>query len=226
MRKFNIPFRRNILRTKKDITEAYRKILYSDNPLVENQGDFNFLMTVFRWHPEWDKKCAGQKITKILIGKDNWNKPCFYLQRADGTKTDISITKCLNHPTHYSEVVAACRTAVEPVITEFKFNFVKTHKGKIMHSELSGEIIHDMSELDVDHYDLEFKELVDLWIKQKGGVEALFQFVEETKDNNCTTRFTNDDLIADFVDFHNNHTHLRIVTRKENRSLRRKKNKH
>ena len=172
------------------------------------------------------KKCACQKITKILIGKDNWNKPCFYLQRADGTKTDISITKCLNHPTHYSDVVAACRTAVEPVITEFKYNFVETHKGKPMRSELSGVIIHDMSELDVDHYNLQFKELADLWIKQKGGVEALFHFVEETKDNNRTTRFTNDELNADFVDFHNNNTHLRIVTRTENRSLIRENDKH
>ena len=126
--KYTIPFYGNILKTKKDITEAYRKILYSGGPIVENQEDFNFLMTVFRWHPEWGKKCADQEITKILIGKDNWNKPCFYLQRADGTKTDISITKCLNHPTHYSDVVAACLTAVESVITEFKYNSLPNAK--------------------------------------------------------------------------------------------------
>ena len=126
--KYTIPFYGNILKTKKDITEAYRKILYSGDSIVENQEDSNFLMTVFRWHPEWGKKCAGQKITKILIGKDNWNKPCFYLQRADGTKTDISIMKCLNHPTHYSDVVAACRTAVEPVMTEFKYNSLSNAK--------------------------------------------------------------------------------------------------
>lgn len=224
--KEKIIFRGNVLKTKKEITEAYRGILHSGKQVVDDPEEFEFLMSVFKWHPELDKKSNGQVITRILIGKDKWNKPCFYIQRGDGSITDISISKCLHHPTHYSEVIAACRTAVEPVITKFKFSFIAAHKGTVMHSELSGTIIHGQSDLDVDHYDLEFKELADIWIKQKGGVEVLFQFVEETKDNNCVTRFTDEQLIADFVKFHNSHTHLRIVTRKENRSLLRRKKIH
>lgn len=55
------------------------------------------------------------------------------------------------------------------------------------------------------------------------GVDNLHKYVCETKDNETTTYFTDEDIKENFIKFHNEHTHLRAIHRKENLSTRKRK---
>lgn len=76
--------------TKKEKTNCCQEILsrhhYGESVL---KGDFDFLMTIFEGHPNWqDKKGTG--ISEIKVQSTEYNNKCFCLYRLDGTSVDIS----------------------------------------------------------------------------------------------------------------------------------------
>ena len=104
------------------------------------------------------------------------------------------------------------RNAIDPIISDFRKRFEPF--------VYDGTEVSRVEDADVDHYDLSFKALADIWIEKNGGIEALYEKVNLTEDNSSTTSFTDTTLIEEFVSFHNANTHLRFLPKDVNRAKR------
>ena len=198
--------------TQKAIIDRCKSILdkTSINGSVTDPDDFKFLMESFAQCPYFDMKTQGQEIKKILKKKSGIYGTCFfYLKRSDGTCTDISYRKMFRKDPQTDDVLAALRTAIDPIISEFRQTFEPF--------DYEGKHIEKVEDADVDHHDLKFGELASIWIEQKGGVAELINKVNATEDGNAITCFTDEMLNEDFRDFHKVHTHLRFLPKEVNR---------
>ena len=198
--------------TQKAIIDRCKSILdkTSIDGFVTDPDDFKFLMESFAQCPYFDMKTQGQEIKKILKKKSGiYGTYCFYLERYDGTCTDISYRKMFRKDPQTDDVLVALRTAIDPIISEFRQKF-KPFDYEVKHVE-------KVEDADVDHHDLKFGELASIWIEQKGGVAELINKVNATEDGSAITRFTDEMLNEDFRDFHKAHTHLRFLPKEVNR---------
>lgn len=199
--------------TKKARIEKCRYILYSYEGKITFDNDIDFLYSIFECHSEWEQK-KGCGVDYFFTGKSEFGNSCFYIMRLDGSTTDISFTSAITKPSRRSKVIKACRTAIEPIIAQFRKDNVVYNKTMC---PITGNVLIPQN-THIDHYDLSFKELFDIFTTDT-SIDDLYAFVCETKDNECKTYFTEQNIIDSFVKFHNNNTHLRAVTKKANLSL-------
>ena len=89
---------------------------------------------------------------------------------------------------------------------------------------MSGKPILDKGDFHIDHYDLTFEDLVEKWIEIK-GMEYLYQRINMNDHMSTITKFVDENLVGEFVQYHDQHTHLRVVTKEENLSLLKKNKK-
>lgn len=199
--------------TKTQKKERCRNILHNTRNIVDEQSSAFLLEQVFPNHPEWDEK-VGIGVDHLEVRPDGHGGRCFYIVRRDGTFTDISFLAAISPPQKKADVIKACREVIRPMIKRMKESIKLPFICPI-----TGEMILDRSEVHIDHYDLTFKELFDEWVKDK-DIERLYGYtLKSNKDNDTETYFDNDEICKDFLEFHNQHTHLRAVSRKANQSL-------
>ena len=133
---------------QKEITERCKSIL-GKTPIdgyVDDIKDFNFLLESFALYPYFDMKTQGQRIKAIQKRKTgSYGTCCFYLIREDGSCTDISYTKMFRKDPQTDDVLAALRTAIDPIISEFRQTFEPF--------DYEGKHIEKVEDADVDHYD-------------------------------------------------------------------------
>jgi hypothetical protein len=199
---------------KKQKTEKCIEILYkyNVNERVTLKSDHEFLLDIFENHSEWEKK-KGYGIEFISIAKNKFNK-CFQLNRVDGTTTDISFTHCIKERTKIDEVKMACRSAIRDEIANFKKENVVYGITKCPYTNevLTAENTH------IDHYDLTFIQMFNFWAYER-DIDYLWYMVNETKDNEVETYFTDEKIKNDFIKFHNENCKLRAVSKKANLSI-------
>ena len=205
--------------TKKEMTNRCREILNSTSKVVDKSSADFLINNIFPNHLRWKNK-VGVGIDHIEVRPDGHYGKCFYLVRVDGTRTDISFVKSITPEEPIDYVNRACRTAVEGEIRELRESITLPYTCPI-----TGEIIWDMSNIHIDHFDLTFDELFNEWIKDKDINELYKKTLDSSKDNNTITYFDDEEIIKDFVEFHNNHTHLRAVYKKANLGELKKKRK-
>lgn len=195
-----------------------RRILKETNKVV-SRNNVDFLMeNIFPLHKEWRKK-YGVGIDHIEVRPALYATKCFYLVRTDGTETDISYMECLYPKTKMDDIKSACRTVVSDIVDNMKKSIKLPFTCPI-----TGEVITDRNKIQIDHYDLTFDELVNLWLIDK-NIDELYEDVNKSNcDNSCKTSFSDGLLAMDFYDFHNKHTHLRAVSKKANLSVLTRKN--
>lgn len=198
--------------TQKAIIDRCMSILKktSIDGFVREPDDFNFLMESFALCPYFDMKTQGQRIKAIQKRRSEiYGTCCFYLIREDDTCTDISYRKMFRKDPQTDDVLAALRTAIDPIISEFRQTFKPF--------DYEGKHIEKVEDADVDHYELKFRELASIWIEQKGGVVELINKVNATEDGSAITCFQDETLNEDFREFHNANTHLRFLPKEVNR---------
>ncbi|MDL2212631.1 DCL family protein [Bacteroides sp. OttesenSCG-928-N06] len=208
---------------KKERKAKCSAILNSCGEFVKSEEDFNFLLECFQMNPRiWKEKRKGQNIMAIGIGRSEiYGTKHFVIRREDGTTTDISYIKCIDGISPGKEIREACRNAIdEAVILPLKKKLVFP-----MVSSISGNTLYSLNEVHIDHYDLEFEDVVKGWIEEKGGVKHLHQFINIPKDNCTVTCFTSEEIKEDFVQYHNAHTHLQVISESENLKKGKKKGK-
>lgn len=220
MAKFVITIQDKTFFTKKSLAERCKEILnsYKDGDRL-NMFDEEFMIDFFTQLAK-SHKLKGKKIVEVYVRKSRKfrNNLQFWIKREDGTKTDISYINCIRPRKKIDEISDACRRAVDDIITKYKYDHVYP-----TNSELSGQKIASADEAEVDHYDMDFVDLVSNWVNLNGGEEYIYSKINETEDGSEITEFTDSELTESFIQFHNLHSHLRIVTIDENR--KRKKSK-
>lgn len=201
--------------TKTDKINKCRAILhkYPINSRISDFNDIKFLQSIFEGHSEWDLK-KGSGIDFISIKNTPYNNQCFYLHRTDNTETDISFMHSISNRSDKANIKTACRSAIRAIVTDFRDKNVIFHKSKC---PITGEILTPLN-THIDHYDLTFNDLFNLWIKDK-DIDSLKRNICETKDRDLETYFTDSEIIIDFRGFHNRNTHLRAVSKSANLSI-------
>ena len=219
MAKFVVTIQGQTFSTKKSLKEKCKKILnsYKDGDRL-NLFDEEFMIDFFTQLAK-SNKLKGLKIVEVYVRKSkNFPNLQFWIKREDGTETDISYPNCISPRKKIDEISDACRRAVESIITEYKFKHVYPTT-----SDLSGQSIVCIDEAEVDHYDMDFVELVNNWVSLNGGEEKIYSKINETEDGSEITEFTDGALVESFIQYHNSHTHLRLITVEENRKRKKKK---
>ena len=221
-----------VFRTKRDIINRFCRLYekYKDYELFD-ECDSLFISYLIRSSCVFISIPTKQffLIKKVHNVKGNLRREVFYMN-VIGVPEKISIYDCVkkleNH--HYRKsdeeskmrtaVMLACRKAIQPLIYTLKksISFPTV-------SEYSGVLIESAKDVSIDHYDLTFVECVDLFVAQK-SYKFRDLYIQKTNgvkpDGNeyYNVKFIDNDLIKDFVHFHNTHTHLRVVTKHENQS--------
>ena len=220
MKKFDIKIQEVTFFTKKSLAEKCKEILnsYKDGDRL-NMFDEEFMIDFFTQLAK-SHKLKEKKIVEVYVRRSKkYRKNLqFWIKREDGTITDISYINCIWPRKKIDEISDACRRAVEDIVTKYKFKHVYPTI-----SDLSGQIITGPDEAEVDHYEMDFVDLVNNWVCLNGGEEYIYSKINETEDGSEITEFTDSELTDSFIQYHNSHSHLRILTIDENR--KRKKSK-
>lgn len=219
---------------KKELSAILNKHKIGD---YTSEEETTIITSFFRqYHPEWYEKTKCMEVVKYNIISNNHhcrNGRCFELELSNGYKDDIgygSLRKNPPNPEKYKrqQITAACREAVRKsrIIPFLNSIVAKKKRGEIIYSEFSKLPIDSINDIQIDHYDLTFDELVEKYIESKGenAINILYSAVNMGERQSTITKFTNNEIIDDFISFHDKNTHLRIVTKQENLSeLKRKR---
>lgn len=177
-----------------------------------NKDCANFLIKqIFSKHRNWiEKKGVGVSHIEIrtTISKTN----CFYIVRTDGSLTDISFNSSVTDviDKKRQDIYSACRNAIRPIKDDMRNKITLPFVCPIKNI-----VITDKKYIDIDHYNLTFLELFELWLKDKDK-DYLHSKINKDCDGEVLTYFTDSEIINDFIDFHNKHTHLRAVSKSAN----------
>jgi len=198
--------------TKKYQKDQCKAILnkYALNHTIIEERDF--LVNVFKNHPNWQEK-RGQGGKRIFIGQDNYKHRCFFIERIDNTVVDISYLTAIagNSKSDLERIKIACRTAILPEIIDFRNKNVIFGVTKCA---ISDEIL-TKENINIDHYDLKFSEMFELWIKRYNPTELVKNIMVQEQ----TSIFINNEILNDFISFHNLNCKLRAVTKHVNQNI-------
>lgn len=181
---------------------------YKINNVVNDSEQIKFLLNLFSKHPDWEVK-MGVGVEYIYIGISSYGNKCFYIKRIDASVIDISFNACLDgSPSKLAVIKSACRHAIKDIIQK------KRQQVLIDGAQcpITGDPLLNARDFHIDHYDLTFAELFDKWIENK-NIDVVF-FATNCKPNDVSseTKFTDQLIKQDFINFHNANTNLRAVS--------------
>lgn len=209
--------------TKKALQDKIKEILwkYNLNEIVNND-DFDFLCAVFKYHPDSDLKVgSGINYIKVKQNPVYTNTRGFWLYRLDGTDTDISYTECLTPTSKRKKVYNACRTAIEPSILAFKNNIFLNATEEIYCPYTNEKLTFYTSHVDHEK-PLEFLTLINMFITQYRIDIDSISINDATPDGIVQDKFNDKVLEQLWIDFHNSHAKLRVLSKYGNLSHARK----
>lgn len=171
--------------------ELIRHILHKKYELSADivGDDFDFLMDIFRRHPEAVMKLQSG-VKRIWIERSKFNTLCFWIERNNGTKTDISFMACLTKIDYFKK---ACREEIEEQISDFKIKD-KTPKG-----------------FHVDHHPESFDSILMRFIAISGRSDVV-KSVDSVKGCSLKDR----EYAQKWRDFHLFHAILRSIPAQDN----------
>lgn len=206
--------------TKKDLQERIRGILWSyRNGDTVNMFDAPFLTSLFQQHPDADQKIgAGIACIEVRRNPVYMNTQGFWIVRADGTETDISYLECLTPTSHAKRFERACRAAVEPDTIRFKELFFADATTTVKQCPFTGDQLSFVGS-HVDHIaPLTFKRLVSDFIAWANLNIDNVQIDGRGVDGAIQDTFADDNLRSQWIDYHNEHAKLRVISRMGNLS--------
>jgi hypothetical protein len=205
--------------TKKAATEAIRAVLYAyeSGATVSDEHDA-FLRGLIALHPESESK-VGAGVESFQVQDNAYvNSRGFWLTRVDGTRTDFSFVSCLTPPSREAEAKKAFRTEVRRQLEAFRDRNYKP--GQVLFCEVTGEPI-TRETAHVDHNPT-FESLAAAFLAER-GLSMSSVGVEPTRDGVMENRLADRALAEAWADYHKAHARLRIVSKKANLGLLRRK---
>ena len=176
--------------------------------------DFDFMLTLLLSHENSTEK-IGPGVKRMWLQSTRYGNKCFWLERLDGTKTDFSYYKCLTASNDHSDYLKACRKAIEPLVIGVR-DSVFGDRDKICCPILGIQITRHESH--VDHYPHQFIDLAkEFFISQNKKIEV------DHGDGRIGVIFKDKDMEKSWVEFHEKHASLRVISEKANLQLKKGK---
>lgn len=205
---------------RKGLQERIRKILHSYQEDENLSGpDECFMKEVLSLHPSKEVKIGcGVKSLCIKTNPVYPSTRCFWIRRDDGSETDFSYLECLNETSHQKRFERACRAAIEPYTMAFKRAFFERADGTSCRCPYTGELLRLVGS-HVDHEaPLTFQKLVSIFIKEREVNIDEVKIKGKSEDNMFQDAFEDLDLKRAWVDYHNAHATLQVVSKSANLS--------
>lgn len=206
--------------TKTMATERIKHILHETTPSCRLQGEAEAIIRdLVDLHPQAEEK-IGCGINRIEVRTNHVNgasHPGFWIVRVDGSEIDFSYKNCVNgaKPSPKTQFSRACRQAIQSHISVERERFFAEAIAPTC--ALTGEPLQPRA-IHVDHCPpCTFARIVDAFIALYGidveaegliGVDSLI--VPTLADPVMRDRF---------VQFHNNHAKLRVISKDANQRL-------
>jgi len=179
--------------TKKDKLKRCKELLYKN---LTNSDKRWLYLEVFKGHYCIDE-IVGCGVADIIVCKpENFTGLCFHIVRKDGTKKPISYIKCVNGFTKKNEVTKVLRGIVQPQIAEFR------------------RLNNTPYNMDVDHYGIEFKDIVNLFMIDK-SYDKLYKII--IKSDKVLNYFSDSELSLEFYNLHKSKATLQALTQQEHK---------
>ena len=193
--------------------EILNKYSYND---ILNDTDFEFMKSYFKhFHYEWERK-NGVGIELIFIKKSNWGNNEFWIQRKDGSTTDISyILKKIEKPDYKYWLELAFRNVISEDILLFKSEIFRDKKYIIC--EITNEKL-TQDEVDIDHYGTPFKSIFDEFVALKELQIDTSMFIE-SQDQQVIPQLIDSNLREEFRLYHQQICKLRAISKYANRGI-------
>lgn len=210
--------------TKESVKKYCREILHGLN-FNETVEDFDFLYDLVQHHNDVAEK-VGCGITRFYVGADSFNGRCFWLERTDGTTTDVSFIQCLASEKARgadADLRAACRDAIGFHRTGFRETFFRTHAdadGKIACPD-TGELC-SKDETHVDHKKPNTFHAIYQQFLTTYGIDPATVAVQSKGDGLIVNQLIDEEFRAKWVAFHNERAEYEVVSKTANLSLRRR----
>lgn len=201
-------------KTKKELQDRVRSILWSyrDGDTVD-MLDTPFLIDFFHLHPSADQK-VGCGIAAIEVRRNPvyTQTQGFWIVRSDGSDTDISYLECLTETPHHKRFERACRVAVEPSVIWFK-QTAFDNAGGFLHCPFTGEKL-TFTSCHADHIAPKtFQSLLADFVRIHGIDIDSLQVNGKGDDGAIQDTLDNADLERLWIEYHDRHAELRIVSR-------------
>jgi len=199
--------------TKKKATEFFKDMLnrYEDGQEIE-PSDHIFLYELLLRHPEATHK-IGAGVKKFSRQKSlNHPTSCFHLKRINNSATDFSYIECISsfEPTLEQYFYRACRQSVSEILTAKKNQLFD--RENIRCSKTNEPVSKENSEY--RHTEPKFFEIVRQFKKELNGHINNTMFVQN-KDLQYSTRFSDKNIEAKFIEFHQKIANLAIFKKYE-----------
>lgn len=211
-----------VFTTDKSVKDRVREILYAYRPGQRlNDADALFMGDLFTYHKSYRQK-RGTGIDAIYVRKNApYNTMGFWLRRLDGTETDISFLECLKPSDRYKKFNRACRGAVAPFISAFKYHAFDSAYSDTIHCPYTGEPL-SYETAHVHHRGETFQQILASFIVLYDvNIDAVV-VLGEGIDGNMRDTLADKWLEDAWIDYHNGLADLEIVSRTANLSLLRK----
>lgn len=201
----------------KEFTKTIEK-----NTLYTECEIFNKVNEYFSFHPNYHT--VLNRGLKGYIYKENQENQygkswCWFTVDFNNNYQHISMNYTIdNEKAKIAKVKAAFRSAVKFIIDDFRKSFIP-FKTKC---EISGLVIGDFNNLNIDHYDLDFEDLLADFLAQHN--KDYLYFFDHITQEDSNVYLTSESLKQEFIEFHNQNTNLRFTTKSVNVKRNRKTN--
>ena len=157
---------------------------------------------VFSHHPNIKEK-TGSGVSDVFVKKAGiWDNKCFHFLRVDGSIIDISFLNSLKKQNKRQDVIKVFRNIIHPQIKQFRID-----------NKISDDMV-------VDHYGIEFKYIVDQFMKDRDYNDLHKKIVSKSDYDNT---FSDELILNEFYLFHKQVATLQALTIEEHKTKTYKK---
>lgn len=182
------------IRTQKQIKESFQHLRDEWKSKGDiDQANQTLLESLFEYHPRWQEK-RGVGIKRMWVQRNTpYNTYGFWLERTDGTTTDIGFMQAVKGFTgsNTNGFKEALRRAVDDQILAFR---IENNMDETRHAD------HDPS----------FESLVQMFVNEHGTSQVI------GVDGQIGTKLTNKVYRSKWQDFHREYAKLFNISAKEN----------
>lgn len=195
--------------------EIKRRISSYEFGDILSPEDQIFFGDLFKLHSEHDSK-IGCGIASIQIERDFNNNKCFFINRVDGSRTDISWTHCIQPASTRNIISMAFRREIKDRVVSFKSNQLEK---QIMCPIL--DIPLDFNNSHAAYIDRSFEQLLNEFLKVNGiDIESIEIIDPMPDDKDHRAMLKNSEIRLSWKNYHLANAQLTLISAEAN--LRRK----